>query len=43
VSANYAATEQLVLQRSNFFRFDMAEFIYRLRSEAFLRLDYTNP
>lgn len=42
VSAAYAATEQLVLQRSNAFRFDMAEFIYRLRSEAFLYVDFTN-
>lgn len=42
VSANYAAQEQMVLQRSNVFRFDMSFFVTRLREEALLLVDYSN-
>lgn len=43
VNAAYSAVEQLVLQRASAMRFDMAEFVYRLRTAAFLRVNYTNP
>ena len=43
VSANYAATEQQILSRSSFWRWDMAEFVYRLRESAMLLVDFSNP
>jgi len=41
VSAAYSATEQMVLQRSSFFRVDFGEMMYRLSDEAFRLLDYS--
>ncbi len=38
--ASYAASEQLVLQRSSFLRFDIGQIIHRLYSDAFLLVDY---
>jgi hypothetical protein len=43
VNAAYSAVEQLVLQRASAMRFDMAEFVYRLRTAAFLRVNFANP
>jgi hypothetical protein len=43
VNAAYSAVEQMVLQRTTNMRFDMSEFVYRLRPEAFLNLNFTNP
>lgn len=40
-SASYAATEEMVLQRSDVFRFDWGSLTYRLRDEAFQLLDYS--
>ena len=39
--ASYAASEQLVLQRSSFMRFDIGQIIHRLYSDAFLLVDYS--
>ena len=39
--ASYAASEQLVLQRSSFLRFDIGQIIHRLYSDAFLLVDYS--
>jgi hypothetical protein len=39
--ASYAASEQLVLQRSSFMRFDVGQIIHRLYSDAFLLVDYS--
>ena len=41
-SASYSATEQMVLTRSSFFRFDISEYIYRLREDALRWVDYSN-
>lgn len=41
-SAAFAATERMVLQRSDFFRFDSGRLLYRLMDEAFLVVDITN-
>ncbi len=41
-SASYAATEKMVLQRSDFFRFDFGRMIYRLLDSAGLLIDITN-
>lgn len=43
VGANYAATEQQVMQRSSFWRWDMSEFVYRFRSDAIQVVDFSNP
>lgn len=43
VAANYAATEEQIMQRSTFWRWDMSEFVYRFRSEAIKVVDFTNP
>jgi hypothetical protein len=43
VAANYSATESMVMQRSSFWRWDMAEFVYRFRDEAIKVVDFTNP
>ncbi len=43
VSANYAATEQQIMQRSTYWRWDMSEFVYRFRSDAIKVVDFTNP
>lgn len=40
-TANYSATEKMVLQRSNMFRFDSGELTYRLMDEAFQWLDFS--
>ena len=40
-SAEYAAVEQMVLQRSTAMRFDFGELTYRLRDEAFKLLDFS--
>ena len=39
--ASYTASEQLVLQRSSFLRFDIGQIIHRLYSDAFLLVDYS--
>ena len=39
--ASYAASENLVLQRSSFVRFDVGQIIHRLYSDAFLLVDYS--
>lgn len=41
IRADYAAAEQLVLQRLTAMRFDFGEILYRLRDEAFLVVDLT--
>lgn len=41
-SASYSATEKMVLQRSDVFRFDSGSLLYRLRDEAFKVLDYAS-
>lgn len=41
VSASYTATEQMVLQRSNFFRVDWGRMAHRLYDSAFLVTDIT--
>ncbi len=43
VSANYSATEKQVLTRSNFLRYDLSEYTYRLREDAISVIDYSNP
>ncbi|NCC41256.1 MAG: hypothetical protein EOM21_17850 [Gammaproteobacteria bacterium] len=43
VSAQYSATEKQVLTRSNFFRYDLSEYVYRLREDAIVVVDYSNP
>jgi hypothetical protein len=43
VSAAYSATEANILTRSNAWRWDSSEFIYRLRDEAGHLLDYSKP
>ena len=47
VLAAYSATEQMVLQRSSFWRADWSSLIHRIREDAdsqgFLLIDYTNP
>lgn len=43
VSAQYSATEKMVLQRSNFFRIDWGKMAYRLYDTAFKATDITNP
>ena len=43
VAAAYAAVETQVLQRATFWRWDMSEFTYRFRDDAFLLLDYAKP
>jgi len=43
VSANYSATEQMVLQRSNFFRVDWGRMAHRLYDTAYRVTDITNP
>lgn len=40
-SANFSATEKMVLQRSDMFRFDTGELTYRLMDEAFQWLDFS--
>lgn len=40
-TANYAAVEQMVLQRTQVMRFDFGEVLTRLRDEAFLLVDYS--
>ncbi len=42
-SANYAATEQQIMQRSTFWRFDLSEFCWRFREDAIKVIDFTNP
>ncbi len=42
VAASYSAVEQQVLQRQSFFRFDLSEFVYRLRADAIQVVDYSN-
>ncbi len=42
VSANYAATEQIVLSRSSLWRWDWSEHIYRFRDDAIKVIDYSN-
>jgi hypothetical protein len=41
-SAAYSATEKMVLQRSDFFRFDTGRMMYRLLEEAGKLVDITN-
>ena len=43
VAANYSSTESMVMQRSQVWRWDMAEFVYRFRDEAIKVVDFTNP
>lgn len=43
VAANYAATEQQVMQRSSFWRWDWSDFVHRFRDEAIKVVDFTNP
>lgn len=40
-SAAYSAIEQMVLQRSTFYRVDSGELLYRLMDDAFKLLDYS--
>jgi hypothetical protein len=40
VAADYSAVEQQVLQRASFYRFDMSEFVYRLREDALKWIDF---
>jgi len=40
-SATYAATEQMVMQRSSVYRVDFGSMIYRLTEEAFQLLDFS--
>lgn len=40
-SASYSASEKMILQRSDMFRFDWGMLTYRLRDEAFQWLDYS--
>jgi hypothetical protein len=40
-SASYAATEEMVLQRTSVFRVDFGSMIYRLMEEAFQYLDFS--
>lgn len=40
-SASYSATEKMVLQRSDFFRWDAGELLYRLREEAGQLVDFS--
>lgn len=40
--ASYSASEQMVLQRSSFYRADFGFIIHRIYEDAFLLLDYTN-
>ena len=42
VAANYAATEQQIMSRSSFWRWDLSEFVYRFRSEAIKVIDFSN-
>jgi hypothetical protein len=42
VAANYAATEQQILSRSTYWRWDMSEFVYRFREDAIKVIDYSN-
>jgi hypothetical protein len=42
VAANYAATEQQVLSRSSFWRWDLSEFVYRFRADAIKVIDFSN-
>ena len=42
VAANYSAVEQMVLQRTTVFRFDMSQFRYRLRASAIKLIDFTS-
>jgi hypothetical protein len=42
VAANYAATEQQVLSRSSFWRWDLSEFVYRFRADALKVIDFSN-
>lgn len=41
-SAAYSASEQMILQRSSFFRFDVGRMMYRLLAEAGKLVDITN-
>lgn len=41
-SASYSATEKMVLQRSDFFRFDFGRMLYRLLDAAGKLIDITN-
>ena len=43
LGANYAATEQQVMQRASYWRWDMSEFVYRFRADAIKVVDFTNP
>jgi hypothetical protein len=43
VSAQYSATEKQIMTRSNFFRYDISEYVYRLREEAITVVDWSNP
>lgn len=40
-SAAYSATEQMVLQRSSFFRIDHGEMLYRLMDSSFRLIDFS--
>jgi len=42
-SAAYSASERMILQRSDFFRFDVGRMMYRLLDEAGKVVDITNP
>lgn len=42
VSANYAATEEQILSRSTFWRWDISEFTCRFREDAIKVVDYSN-
>lgn len=43
VAANYAATEQQIMQRSTYWIWTMSEFVYRFRDDAIKVVDFTNP
>lgn len=43
VAANYAATEQQILQRSTSWIWTMSEFVYRFRDDAIKVIDFSNP
>ena len=40
---NYAATEQNLMSRSSFWRWDLSEFVYRWRADAIKVVDFSNP
>lgn len=43
LDSNYSQTEQQVMQRSSYFRWDVSEFTARFRADAIKVVDFSNP